>query len=205
MSLDRRLEKLGELLAEQRTIEDTPVRQLARRLMAQARTERDTLPSAGPAEKTVAKLLGHPAGTRFQPAPEPEWNGDNAGMEMLRLKMRDEERKRPTPAENEATRKHRERLEGLTPRLDGLESRRDGRPAPRTLWRKPGHDYEIQRLIEQDELVVRDLLDNGYWVESRGKDGDGSREKFALFDPNGMLLCMKWGKEACEAAAKAHS
>jgi hypothetical protein len=55
---------------------------------------------------------------------------------------------------------------------------------------------------EQQERVERELIGSaGHWIENRGVAGDG-REKLALFDPNGVFLCMKWGKSAAEAAIR---
>jgi hypothetical protein len=61
MSLDKRLDKLVEAInADQKMVAGISDRQIARALMARARTERDTLPEAGPAERAMAKLLKHP-------------------------------------------------------------------------------------------------------------------------------------------------
>jgi hypothetical protein len=124
MSLDKRLDKLVEAInADQKMVAGISDRQLARALMARARTERDTLPEAGPAERAMAKLLKLPQGTRLQ-QPKPEQTaGVNFGDEMKRAMVADEVRWINSQQHDaEAVRQHHERLRGLTPRLDGLPS-----------------------------------------------------------------------------------
>ena len=63
----------------------------------------------------------------------------------------------------------------------------------------------VLRAIEEDEPVARELVGNtGHWIEERERGNDG-RVKFAVFSPDGELLCMKWGKDTCERAAKQHA
>ena len=73
--------------------------------------------------------------------------------------------------------------------------------------RRIAHDVR-QMLKEekaQNEGPARDFIgDLGHWIELRETDGDG-REKFAVYGPDGMLLCMRWGEAAAEAAAIEHS
>jgi hypothetical protein len=44
----------------------------------------------------------------------------------------------------------------------------------------------VTRLLEQEEMVVRDLLDCGFWLELREHAREGSPAKYAIFNSDGV-------------------
>lgn len=60
----------------------------------------------------------------------------------------------------------------------------------------------IERQADLKEIAREIIGERGHWIEAYGDPAGDGRQKYRVFDPDGVLITTRFGKEAAEAVVE---